>query len=90
MISLYYNYFDISIIDLIFFLCYNDIIIIERGIVMAEQITKKLLAQKHTNSETGFLLRHIYGKTERFSEHTHDFYEIFLTINGNITHFVNG
>ena len=57
---------------------------------MLPQQPKKLLATRHTNTETGFLLRHIYGKTERFVLHSHDFYEIFLTVNGNIIHTVNG
>lgn len=57
---------------------------------MTNQSPKKLLAEFHTNSDTGFLLRHIYGKTEHFVEHTHDFYEIFLTVSGNIIHSVNG
>lgn len=57
---------------------------------MLTQQPKKLLAKYHTNKDTGFLLRHIYGKTERFVVHTHDFCEIFLTVNGNIIHMVNG
>ena len=90
MSSLYYNYFDISIVDLIFFLCYNDIVQSERGVNMNTDQPKKLLSGNHTNPDTGFLLRHIYGKTERFVLHTHEFYEIFLTVSGNIIHSVNG
>lgn len=41
------------------------------------------------NPETGFLLRHVYGHTEGFNFHTHEFYEIFLTISGDTLHCVN-
>ena len=51
---------------------------------------KMLKAKYHTDPDTGFLLRHIYGKTERFIMHTHDFYELFLIISGNVTHCING
>ncbi|MBQ7040400.1 MAG: helix-turn-helix domain-containing protein [Clostridia bacterium] len=51
----------------------------------------KLLEKKwHTDLKSGFLLRQVYGETERFVYHTHDYYELFLTVSNTITHFVNG
>lgn len=54
------------------------------------RVPKRLSGEKHLNAETGFLLRTVYGATERFTFHTHEFYEIFLTISGTIFHCVNG
>lgn len=51
---------------------------------------KLLKKSKHLNEETGFLLRAVYGKTERFKLHNHEFYELFLTVSGDIRHYVNG
>lgn len=50
---------------------------------------KRLSRDKHINPKCGFLLRTVYGKTERFVYHTHDFYEVFLTVSGTILHCVN-
>lgn len=51
----------------------------------------KLLEKKwHLDEETGFLLRQVYGETERFVYHTHEYYELFLTVSGTITHCING
>lgn len=57
---------------------------------MKSDKVKRLLAKYHTDPESGFLLRHIYGKTERFILHTHDFYELFLIVSGNVSHYING
>ncbi len=46
--------------------------------------------QWHVNRDTGFSIRRVYGETERFSYHDHDYYEIFLTISGTIKHNING
>lgn len=54
-----------------------------------ENFMKRLLSKWHVNSETGFNYRYIYSETERFVTHCHDYYEIFLTLEGNITHIVN-
>ena len=51
---------------------------------------KKLLAEYHVDKESECLYRYIKSKTEIFIPHTHDYYEIFLTLKGNITHEVNG
>ena len=44
----------------------------------------------HVDTQTGFSIRRVYGETERFVFHDHDYYEIFLTISGTIKHYVNG
>lgn len=44
----------------------------------------------HVNQDTGFTIRRVYGETERFTYHDHDYYEIFLTISGTIKHNING
>ena len=51
---------------------------------------KTLLAIKHTDSITGFKLRHVRSETEYFRPHDHDYYEIFLVLKGTATHAVNG
>lgn len=51
---------------------------------------KKLIAQNHTDKESGFLLRHVKSETEYFRPHWHDYYEIFLMLSGSGEHFVNG
>ena len=34
--------------------------------------------------------RYIYGANDIFYPHTHDYYEIFITLSGTVTHLVNG
>jgi AraC family cel operon transcriptional repressor len=34
--------------------------------------------------------QYVYGENDIFYPHSHDFYEIFLTIEGTVTHLVNG
>lgn len=41
------------------------------------------------NPNTDFLYRHVYGQNENFELHTHDYYELFLTLSGKIIHYVN-
>lgn len=53
-------------------------------------VLKRNLKEWHTNPETGFLIRRVYGETERFTYHDHDYYEIFLTVSGTIKHYING
>ena len=50
---------------------------------------KLLRAEKHTNSETGFLCHLVKSNTERFKPHYHDYYELFLILKGNVLHTVN-
>lgn len=54
------------------------------------QQPKKLLAKWHTDTETGFLYRYVVSQTERFVNHCHDYYEVFLITDGTVIHTVNG
>jgi len=49
----------------------------------------RLTAESCIDQETGCLYRYVYGAMDIFNPHCHDFYEIFITINGNVTHFIN-
>lgn len=50
---------------------------------------KRLKAKKHVDSETGCMCRFIFSETERFRPHCHEYFEIFLIIDGRVTHYVN-
>lgn len=39
---------------------------------------------------TGCRYRFVYGESDIFLPHSHDYYEIFLTVSGTVTHFANG
>lgn len=51
---------------------------------------KLLTADRFVDPETGISYRYIYSETEYFRPHYHDYYEIFLTLQGNAIHMVNG
>ena len=36
------------------------------------------------------LYRYVYGANDIYRPHNHEFYEIFITISGTVTHFING
>ncbi len=55
-----------------------------------EMKPKKLLAAYHVDSESECLLRHVRCETEYFRPHSHDYFEIFLTLKGSAEHMVNG
>lgn len=50
---------------------------------------KCLEAKHHVDSETGCRYRYIFSADEYFRLHNHDFFEMFLTLDGDITHIVN-
>ena len=50
---------------------------------------KQLLAAKHVDTEAECLLRHVKCETEYFRPHSHDYFEIFLTLKGSAEHVVN-
>lgn len=54
------------------------------------QQCKKLLAQWHTDPQTGFEYRYVISQTERLILHSHDYYELFLVTDGKVIHTVNG
>ena len=51
---------------------------------------KQLLAANHIDVEAGCRLRHVKCETEYFRPHSHDYYEMFLTLKGSAEHVVNG
>ncbi len=44
----------------------------------------------YVNKNTGFMFRYVCCETESFVEHWHDYFEIFLILEGSITHIING
>lgn len=52
--------------------------------------TKMLEFQNNVDIDTECLCRHVKSDTERFIEHYHNFYELFLVLKGNVVHTVNG
>ncbi len=42
------------------------------------------------NNDTGFMFRYVCCETERLVEHWHDYFEIFLILEGSVIHNING
>lgn len=51
---------------------------------------KLLTAERFVDSLTGFTYRYVHSDTEYFRPHFHEYYEIFLILDGEAIHFVNG
>lgn len=51
---------------------------------------KLLTAARFVDQEMGCSYRYVYSDTEYFRPHFHDYYEIFVLLDGNAHHFVNG
>lgn len=51
---------------------------------------KLLTAQRFVDQEIGCSYRYVYSETERFRPHWHEYYEVFLMLEGNAIHKVNG
>ena len=51
---------------------------------------KLLTADRFVDMEIGCSYRYVYSDTEYFRPHYHDYYEIFLMLEGNAQHIVNG
>ncbi len=51
---------------------------------------KLLTADRFVDSRTGCSYRYVYSDTEYFRPHYHDYYEIFLLLEGEAVHCVNG
>ena len=51
---------------------------------------KLLCANRFVDTEIGCSYRYVNSKTEYFRPHTHDYYEIFIMIDGEAMHTVNG
>ncbi len=52
--------------------------------------SKLLTEERFVDRNTGFTYRYIFSETEYFRPHTHEYYELFLMLDGNALHMVNG
>lgn len=52
--------------------------------------TKLLTADRFVDLQTGISYRYIYSDTEYFRPHYHDYYELFILLDGNARHLING
>lgn len=51
---------------------------------------KLLTAERFVDQEIGCSYRYVYSETERFRPHWHEYYEVFLMLEGSVIHKVNG
>ncbi len=51
---------------------------------------KLLTAERFVDMSTEISYRYVYSDTEYFRPHFHDYYELFLLLDGKATHLVNG
>lgn len=52
--------------------------------------SKLLTEERFVDKNTGFTYRYIFSETEYFRPHTHEYYELFLMLEGEALHMVNG
>ena len=52
-------------------------------------MNRVLTAERFVDKNTGFLYRYVLSETEFLSPHFHDYYEIFIVLDGRIKHVVN-
>ncbi len=52
--------------------------------------SKLLTEERFVDRNTGFTYRYVFSDTEYFRPHTHEYYELFLMLDGNALHIVNG
>ena len=50
---------------------------------------KLLTADRFVDATTGCSYRYVYSDTEYFRPHYHDYYEIFLLLEGDVIHYIN-
>lgn len=53
-------------------------------------MAKILEAERFVDMKTGCSYRYVNSKTEYFREHSHDYYEIFIMLDGEAVHHING
>lgn len=51
---------------------------------------KLLTAQRFVDQQIGCSYRYVYSETEHFRPHWHEYYEVFLVLEGSAVHKVNG
>jgi AraC family cel operon transcriptional repressor len=52
--------------------------------------SKLLTAERFVDKNTGFTYRYVFSDTEYFRPHYHDYFELFLMLDGYAIHMVNG
>ena len=52
--------------------------------------SKLLTEERFVDKNTGFTYRYVHSETEYFRPHYHDYYELFLMLDGAAIHMVNG
>lgn len=52
--------------------------------------SKLLTEERFVDRNTGFTYRYVFSDTEYFRPHTHEYYELFLMLEGEALHMVNG
>lgn len=55
-----------------------------------DPLAYKIYATRHVDFPAECRVRLVRSESERFKLHTHDYYEIFLTVRGEIDHVING
>jgi len=50
----------------------------------------RLTEEKYVDMAAECLYQYVYGANDIFNPHCHDFYEIFITVSGTVTHWING
>jgi len=50
----------------------------------------RFTAENNVDIESGCLYRFVYGANDIFNPHCHDYYELFMTVSGTVTHWING
>ncbi len=50
----------------------------------------KFSAKEHVDLQAGYFARFVYGGEEVFPLHSHEYYEIFIVVKGDVPHEVNG
>ncbi len=50
----------------------------------------RLSVQLNVDTDAECLYKYVYGTEDIFNPHRHDFFEIFVTISGTVTHWING
>ena len=54
------------------------------------QSVPRLTQAQNVDAESDCLIRFVTGATDLYYPHTHEFYEVFLTLSGTVTHRING
>lgn len=50
----------------------------------------RFTAENNVDTESGCLYRFVHGANDIFNPHCHDYYELFMTVSGTVTHWING